>query len=816
MQDLRFALRTLAKKPGFTLVVVLVLALGIGAGGTVGSVVQALLLRPLPYAAPGRLATLWVRWANFPKTWLSVAEFRAFAEAGCFAGLGLYDPGKVNLTGNAEPERVGSAEVSANLFDVLGVKPILGRAFTDGEVREQPAKVVILSEGLWRRRFGADRGILGAAVSVNGTPNTVVGVMPAGFKLPSDYGSQAPSVIWLPLSENLRGPYSFPPRGGAHGFSAVGRLRAGVSLSQARARLRGVADGLTTNGTYPRDYHFEPLLIPLLEDVLGPMHKALVALSGAVGFVLLIACANVANLLLVRGMQRRRELAVRTALGAAPGRLVRQMLTESAVLSLLGGGVGLWLSYVAVRALVHFNPADIPRVGEVRVDWATVAFIALLSLLCSLIVGLAPVLQLSRRDLQENLKEGSRSATGPGARGGRVQSLIVVTEVALAVVLLMGANLMIRTFWALSRVDPGFRADYVLTASVSPGYVKYRTPAELSRFYDQILDSVRQIPGVQAAGAVRALPLATELGDWTLQVDGYAPPTGEPLRADWQVVSPGYFEAMRIPLRQGRLLTAADRRETQLVMVVSEAMARTLWPGKDPIGRRIRLEGGGGQGAPWCTVVGVVGDVRHDGLTAQVKQTWYMPYSQYDLSIGFPVYEMTLVVRTAKDPSSLSRPLREAIRRVDPQLPISDARSLEAVVAGATSRQRFTMFFLVISSTLALTLAAVGVYGVVRFRVSTQTREIGLRMALGAHAAQVVWQVVSAGMGLVAAGLAIGIAAALALTRSLESLLYGVGAGDSLTAVAAAAILGLVALGAIYVPARRAAMVDPVVVLREQ
>jgi putative ABC transport system permease protein len=815
MQDLRFALRTLAKKPGFTLVVVLVLALGIGAGGAVGSVVRGLLLRPLPYATPERLAMLWVRWAGFPKTWLSVAEFRAFEDAGCFAGLGLYDPGKVNLTGNAEPERVGSAQVSVNLFDVLGVPPILGRGFTDAEAQARPARVVILSEELWRRRFGADRGILGTAVSINGTPRTVVGVMPAGFKLPSDYGSQTPSALWLPLPVHLHGPYSFPHTGGQHGYSAVGRLRAGVSLTQARARLRVVADGLIANGIYPLDFHFEPLLIPLLEDILGPLRKALLALCGAVGFVLLIACANVANLLLVRGMQRRRELAVRTALGAAPGRLVRQMLTESVVLSLLGGAVGLWLSYAAVRAIVHLNPADLPRVGEVRVDWATVAFVVLLSLLSALVVGLAPVLQLSRRDLQGYLKEGSRSATGPGARSGRVQSLIVVTEVALAVVLLMGTNLMIRTFWALSRVDPGFRVDHVLTAEISPPYVKYRTPASLNRVYDEILDGVRQIPGVQAAGAVRSLPLATELGDWTLQVDGYAPPTGEPPSADWQVVSPGYFEAMRIPLRQGRLLTGADRHETQPVMVISEAMARAFWSGKDPIGRRIRLLGGKPD-APWCTVVGVVGDVRHDGLTAQVKQTWYMPLSQFDLSASLPGYDMTLVARTAKDPSELSRPLRDAIRGVDPQLPISDLRSLEAVVASATSRQRFTMFFLVVSSTLALTLAAIGVYGVVRFRVSTLTREIGLRMALGAPAAQVVWQVVSAGMGLVVAGLAIGVVAALALTRSLESLLYGVRVGDFLTTLAAAVILGLVAVTAIYLPARRAALVDPLVVLRDQ
>ena len=813
MQELRVAARTLAKQPGFTLAVVLVLALGIGASGTVASVVRALLLRPLPYAQPERLVMVWVRWADFPKAWLSIPEYRAFEQAGGFAGLGLFVTDRVNLTGSGEPERVGSAEVSANLFDVLGVKPLLGRAFTAAEVHAHPASVVILSEELWRRRFGADRGILGSAIDVDGKPRTVVGIMPAGFKLPVDYSSQTPSLLWLPFSDDLQGAYSFPPKGGSHSYDAIGRLRPGLSLAQARARLRSVADGLTASGVYPREYHFEPLLIPLLEDILGPLRQALLALCGAAGFVLLIACANGANLLLVRGMQRRRELAVRAALGAAPGRLVRQMLAESAVLSLLGGAAGWWLSYLAIRVIVGLNPADIPRVGDIQVDWVTVAFVALVSVASALIVGLAPVLQLSRRDLQENLKEGGRSAAGLGARGGRLQSLIVVTEVALAVVLLMGASLMIRTFWALSRVDPGFRADHVLTAGLSPAYVKYRQPASLVRVYDQILDNIRRLPGVRAAGAVRALPLATELGDWTLQVEGYAPAGGESPRADWQVVSPGYFEAIGIPLLQGRLFTAADRRESQPVMVITRAMARALWPGKDPIGRRIRLDGS--KGAPWCTVVGVVGDVRHDSLTAPVKQTWYMPNSQFDLSTGFPIYEMTLVVRTAREPTAFSGQVRDAIRAVDPQLPVSDTRSLAEVTAGAIGRQRFTMFFLVVSSALALVLAAIGVYGVVRFRVSSQTREIGLRMALGAHAAQVVWQVVSRGMGLVAAGLGIGIAAALALTRSLASLLYGVSAGDSLTTLAAAVTLGLVALAATYLPARRAATVDPLVVLRD-
>jgi putative ABC transport system permease protein len=811
--DLRYAVRTLANNPGFTAVAVLTLALGIGANGAVFSVLRALLLRPLPYSQPSRLVMVWSRWSEFPQTWVSVEEARTWADAGCFSGLALFDPGQTNLTGGGEPERVGSALISANVFEVLGVKPLLGRSFTAAETGSRPAEVVILSEALWRRRFGGAPGILGSAIDVAGAPKTVVGVMPAAFKLPTDYGSQTPSALWLPLNENLSGAFTFRPRGGDHGYNAIGRLRPGMSVAAARARLRDLAAGLTAAGLYPRSWHFEPLVVPVIEDVLGPLRIALLALGGAVGFVLLIACANVANLLLVRGLRRRRELAVRMALGAARGRLLRQLLAESCTLAALGGAAGLLLAWVGVRIILSLAPLEIPRLAEAGMDGGVAAFVGLISLATAVIFGLAPALQLSSPDLQTSLKEAGGGAAGPSAGGGRLQSLTVVVEVALAVVLVMGASLMIRTFWSLSRVNPGFRAENLLTMGISPPPVKYPRAEPLIRLYDEVLEGVRRVPGVSSAGAVRALPLATELGDWGLKVEGFAPPPGERVTADWQIVTPGYFETMGIPLRAGRTFTAADRRDAQPVIIISAALAQRFWPGKDPLGRRISVAG---RKQRFSTVVGVVGDVRHNGLTAQVKGAFYLPRTQFDLSTGSLIPGMTLVIKTGGDPADLAGPVRAAIHAVDPGLPVSEVRTLRDVVSGAVGKQRFTMFFLLLCSALALTLAAVGVYGVARCRVGARTREIGLRLALGAQAGQVSRLVVGQGMGLLAAGLGAGLLAALVLTRFLGSLLYGVEAADPPTMLVTAVILGLVALAANWLPARRAARVDPLVVLRAE
>ncbi|HXU33857.1 MAG TPA: ABC transporter permease [Thermoanaerobaculia bacterium] len=808
-RDLRYALRTLATSPGFTLVAVLTLALGIGVTGSVASVVRTLLLRPLPYAQPDRLTMIWSRWSSFPKTWVSVPEYRAYQEIGSFSGVALFSPGQSNLTGGETPERVGSGYVSANLFDVLGVHPILGRAFTPAEVSAEPAPVVVLSEELWRQRFGGERTILGTSIDVNGAPRTVVGVMPAGFRLPVDYSSQAPSTLWLPLAEDLHGPQPLTRGGGSHSYNAIARLAPGVSLEQAQARLRAWVAANTSPDLYTPEQHFETLVIPVVTDILGSARIALLVLAGAVGFVLLIACANVANLVLVRGLKRRRELAVRMALGAAPGQLIRQLVTESALLALFGGLAGLWLARLGVQAILWARPVQIPRVGEIGIDGGIVAFILLVAFGTTLLFGLAPALRLVRPDLQASLKAGAPNMAGAG--GGGFQSLIVVAEVALAVVLLMGAGLMIRTFLSLSQVDPGFRSANVLTLGVSPARVKYPQPEDQIRLYDEMLTEIRRLPGVQAAGAVRILPLAREMGDWGLTIEGYTPPDGGKVNAAWQAATPGYFEALSIPVREGRVFTAADRRDAQPVVVISETFARNFWPRGSALGHRIKI---GQSTSPWSTIVGVVGDVRHEGLTADAKQTWYLPQSQLDLSIGFPASSYTLVLKTQGNPATYAGAVREVIRSIDPQLPASDVRPLADVVSGAFSKQSFTMFFLVLCSTLALGLAAVGVYGVIRFRVGARTREIGLRMALGARVGQVIREVVAQSMGLVGIGLALGLAAALALTHFLNSLLYGVGAQDPGTILASVLALGLVALLATYLPARAAAAVDPMIALR--
>jgi putative ABC transport system permease protein len=811
--DLRFALRNLLKRPGFAAVAIVTLAIGIGANGAVASVVRALLLRPLPYAAQDRLVSLWSSWSDFPKSWMGVEEARAWGDAGVFEGVALFGAGQSSLTGGAEPERVGSAVVSPNLFTVLGVNPKLGRTFRPEEAHDKPAPVVMLSEELWRRRFGARPGLVGDSVSINGVPLTVVGIMPAGFKLPSDYASATPSELWTPFDEEWTGAYTVPLRGGSHNYDCVARLRSGVSVTQADARMRAVVADMTTRGIYPQNWHFGLVVLPVANEVLGPLRIALLVLTGAVGFVLLIACANVANLLLARGFERRKEFAVRMALGAAPHRLVGQLLVESGLLALGGGALGLWLAAVGVRLLRASDIASLPRQGEITVDGTVMAFVVVLALVTPFLFGLAPALEFARADLQERLKKGNRTTMG-STESRRFQSAMVASAVAFSMILLVGASLMVRTSRALSAVHPGFRADGVLTLEVAPARVRVPHPEQLIALYDDVLDRIRRLPGVTAAGAVRMLPLATEMGDFGMQVEGYTPPPGERIAAGWQVVTPGYFEALTIPVLAGRTVTTADSRQAPAVIVVSQSLAQRFWPGQTALGHRIKVNGA--KDSPWRTVVGVVGDVLHDGLTAQIRQTWYIPQSQFDLSTGFRIDPMTVVIKTAGDPMAQAAPVRNLLRAVDPDLPAAGVRTFAAIAAGAQGRQRFTMLFLSLCSLLALLLAAVGIDGVVRTQVNGRRREIGLRMALGARRNGVVGRVVLESMGPVATGLLVGVLAALGLSRFLESLLFGVPAHDPATIAAAALCLGLVGLAASYFPALRAASVDPLLVLRDE
>jgi predicted permease len=812
--ELRQAFRTLAKTPWLAATAVLTLALGLGAVGAVLSVVRGVVLRPFPYSRPDRIVMVWNRWKDFPKTWLSVSEFRAYRErTKSFQDLGVFWNQGVNLTGRGEARRVAAGLVSPNLFGVLGVAPVLGRTFTWEESVAGKGEVAILGEGLWRRRFAADRGVLGSGIEIDGKRKTVIGVMPEGFRLPLDFGSREPSELWLPLDLDLAGAAAIPQGGGDHSYFGVARLRDGVTAERAGSELRAMAGRLTRDGIYPLSWHFSPLVIPLLDDVLGTTRRALVVLLAAVALVLLIACANVALLLLARGNQRRRELAIRAALGAGRGRLVRHHFMESVALAILGWVLGLLVAEVALKELLAVVGASVPRIGEVTLDLGTMAALALVSLLTALLVGLPPALHQSLIDPQPGLQEGGRTA-GLGRGRRRSQDILVAGELALAVVLVIGTGLMIRSFVNLLRVDVGFHARNVLTLDVNPSAVKRDDGPGVARYYHELLARVASVPGVERAAAARLLPLASTMGDWGIRVEGYQPAPGERVKGEWQAVTPGYFEAMGIPLRKGRYFTEADRLDGQPVIIVNDGMARKFWPREDPIGKRVKVGGSGH--SPWSTVVGVVGDVRHNGITAEVHEQWYLPQTQFHASTGFAVTAMTLVIETAPPPIQLARPVRAAILAYDPKLPAASVQDLDELLSKAVAQPRITMLLMILCAVLALVLAVVGTYGVIGYTVSQRSHEIGLRMALGAQPGRVLGMVVRQGLAISLLGLAMGEVAAIFLTRFLAGLLFGVGDRDPTIFAGGAVVLLLVAIGASLLPARRAAGIDPAIALRRE
>ncbi|HVT58196.1 MAG TPA: ABC transporter permease [Thermoanaerobaculia bacterium] len=806
LQDLRQATRTLSRSPGLTAAAVLTLALGIGASSGIAAIVKGVLLRPLPYSAADRIVMIWSRWRDFDKTWVSEAEARTYRlQAAGFADIALFTQDSVNLAGDQAPERVAGAAVTPNLLGVLGVQPLLGRGFTAYEGRSGRGQVVLLAEGLWRRRFGADRHLIGSAIEVNGERKTVVGVMPQDFKLPLDFNTEAPSEVWWPLAPEKEGA-GMPPNGGSHGYYAVGRLRAGITAQAAGAQLRAIAGRLTSEGIYARDWHFQPLVVPVFDEILGSLRRALTVLMVAVGSLILIACGNVANLLLAHGNGRRKEFALRVALGARRGSLVRRLLAESFVLAALGGIGGLGLAFLGVKGLLVLHPEAIPRLEEVQLDGGIATFAFLLSGLTACLFGILPALRLSNVQMRESIA-GGRSL-GQSRTLRQLQGMLVAAEVALSLVLVLAAGLMIRSVSGLLRVDTGLRVENVLTARLALPASSYAGAAAVAGFYDRLLARLRVLPGIAAAGAARYLPLASQLGDWGLVVEGYQPPPSQNARGDWQAVTPGYFEAMGMALRGGRFFTLADGAANAPVIVISEAMARKFWPGRNALGRRIQV--GIGRRSPWSTVVGIVGEVRHNGITAAGSGILYLPQAQAAASLGFAPSEMTLVLKTNRDPGRLIPPLRAVIRKLDPKLPLGEVRTLEAVFSGAVSVSRFTMLFLIACSLLALTLAAVGVYAVVGYAVGLRTQEIGVRMALGARRWQVVALVVRQGLGWIGLGLLAGCATALGATRLLVGLLYGVGERDPLTFAGVAGVLLMVALAASFLPARRAAGVNPV------
>lgn len=812
LADICAAARSLRRTPAFTLAAVLTLALGVGATAGIFSVAHAVVFKPLPYADPARRVMIWSQWKGWDKTWVSEAElFDYRSKCRTLAAVAAWDSGQINVTGSGEPVRVGIGHVTANTFRTLGVNPALGRGFSEQEDQPGRNSVVVLSRGLWERLYGGDARVIGRSISLDGIPHTVVGVMPRDFHLPTDFTEDAaqPTELWVPLAIN---PSEIER--GSHGLYAAALLVPNATATQATAELRSLGAALTKEGLYPADMQFRAFAIPLEEEILGRVRPAFLLLLGAVGFLLLIACANVASLMLARAESRHRDVAVRAALGASRGRLVRYVLTESLVLATAGASVGLGLAWAASRAAAAAGPINVPRVGAVSLDASVLAFTALLALATTVAFGIAPVLGALRVAPAESLgHQGTR--TTAGGPGRRVRSLLVVAEMTLAVVMVIGAGLMVRSLQALHRIDLGFNPENVLTARLWLPASSYPTPEKVVAFYEAFLARVRALPGVKSAGLVRSLPLGGTIGDWGLDIEGQATTAHNRPKGDWQVATDGAFEALGERLVRGRFLDARDATDALQVAVINETMARTYWPQQDPIGHRIRL-GRGRTDRPWVTVVGVVGDERHNGITAVVKEKFYRPLSQFHVSTGNAVRGMTLVLRTGGDPLSLGPAIREALREQDPTLPLAGVRPMTEVVEASTATPRVTGILLGCFAMLALALAAVGIYGVLSYLVTLRTREIGIRMAVGANRGQVMWLVLSQGLGLAAAGIALGVAGAAALTRFMVSLLHDVRPLDAVTFALVPVLLIAVGAAAAYMPARRATRVDPIVALRTE
>jgi putative ABC transport system permease protein len=810
-QDITGAVRGLIKSPGFAAASLVTLALGIGATSAIFSVVKAVLITPLPYASPERTVQIFTRWTAFEKTWIAdqeVVDFRNMTKT--MTAIAAWSSGQQNLTGDGEPVRIGVGFVTANLFDVLGVRPSIGRAITPEEDVQNGPQVAVLGYPLWQSRYGGDPNVIGKTLMINEAPVQVIGVMPEGFRLPTDFNDEAaePTQLWRPMQ------WDMTQLSRNHGFYAVATLAPGQTAASATDELRAMCQRLTEQGAYPVKMQFSAFAVPIEEEIRGGIKPAMGLLMGAVGFLLLIACANVANLLLVRGDARLREMAVRTAIGAAPDRLMRQLLTESVVLAVLGAMLGLLLASVGLRILMAVDPTSLPPLAPVKLDWTVVAFTLVLGVVTTIVFGLAPALRTLRINLVDSLREGGQQTVG-GHRQ-RLRNLLVVAEVSLAVVLVIGAGLMVRSLSALSRIDLGFQPEQVLTMRVSLPATRYDTPEKVVDFYRQLNERVRAVAGVQSAGFVRVLPLATTIGDYGLDVDGFVESPGVNAKGDWQIATDGAFEAMGMRLMRGRWFTAADTRQSQAVAVINETLARTYWKNpEDAVGGQIRV--GGGMTRPWVTVVGMVADERHNGVTGVVKEKFYVPHSQWHIATsGSIVRGGFLVIRTTGDPMQVAGPVRNEIRAMDANLPVANIRPMTEVVATSLATPRLTGFLMGTFAAIALTLAAVGIYGVLSYLVARRTHEIGIRLAVGADRTQVLALVLRQGMTLAGTGIVVGVIAAFLLTRLMQSLLYQVRPSDPWTFVTVSLALVGVALLASALPAFRATRVSPLIALRTE
>jgi putative ABC transport system permease protein len=809
--DVRHAARGLRRSPGFTAAAVLTLGLGIGANAAIFSVLDAVALRPLPYGNPDRLVAVWNSWTDTPRATISSLEYFDYREQlRSFERFGVMAGGAVTLTGAGDPVRVAIGVVSHDVLPALGVAPQLGRFFTPAE--DEPARnlVAVLTDELWRQRFGADPAVIGRRIVFDRESYTVVGVMPAGFRLPRDFEAAAPAEAFIPLGFDR----STNTIRGNHFLTGVARLRAGVTTDQAAAEIAGIAERMAAAmpQDYPASLRFTATAASLTAELLGDVRPMLLTLLGAVGFVLLIACANITHLFLTRTERRHQEFAVRAALGGSPWRMARPVVAESALVAVAGGALGLICARLGTSMLVALRPDTLPRLNLVAIDGAVVAFTIGAVAVVTVLVSLLPALRSTRTRLATS---GITATTGPARQ--RVRRMLVASEVALSIVLLLGAGLTLRSFFRLLAVDPGYRTDQLLAATVTVPESVYDTPAATSTFFATLLDRIRQQPGVTAAGAVTGLPLRAARGDLNFQIEGRETPQGSlSRRADWQVVTPGYFDAIGMRILRGRGIEAGDRSDTPGVIVFNESAARLHWPNGDALGARLKLGANAGPG--WVTVVGIVNDVRTGSLRTTPRPEMYLAHTQFRMfGRGTePMRTMTLAVQSAEAPGPLADTLRREVRALDPTLAVARVQTMETVRRLSVARLEFVTTLLGVFASLALAVALVGVYGVMAYSVTLRRREIGLRVALGAAPRRVVAFVLRQGLGPAAAGIAVGVPGGIAASRLLAAQLFEVAPHDPLTAALTAGLVAVIACAACVVPARRAARLDPSSALRSE
>ncbi|HSL53661.1 MAG TPA: ABC transporter permease, partial [Pyrinomonadaceae bacterium] len=799
IKDIRYGIRGLLKRPGFTVIALITLALGIGANTAIFSVVNAVLLRPLPFQKPEELVIVWedLTFAGFPHNTPAPANYVDWkAQNQSFVDMAASHETSFNLTGDGEPERVSSYAVTANFFPLLGVQPLLGRSFVPEEDRPGANKAVVLSYGLWQSRYGADRNILNREILLNGEKHTVVGVMPASFQF------FAKDVrVWVPIALSQE---DWAVRGG-HYLTVVARLKPGVSVSQAQADMNAVMRRISVD--HPAETmegKIGVVVMPVRDEFVGDARGSLIVLLVAVAFVLLIACANVAGLLLARAVGRRKEIALRMALGAGRTRVIRQLLTESLLLAVAAGVLGSLLAYASFSFLQGLIPEEMAIAASLNLDVRILVFTIAISIITGIIFGLVPALQSAKFDLNDALKQGSGRVTSTG----RLRSSLIVFEVALSIVLLVGAGLLIQTLFQLFRQYSVLEPEKILTMRTILPYEKYKEAQRRDSYYQQVLQRIEHLPGVVAAGYSTSIPLAWKGGTSGFYPEGLkAPVPGMAYDANHRQVSASYHKAMSIPLRQGRYFESSDNAQSLPVVIINETMARQYWPGENALGRRLKIGDPDEPGKQWKEIVGIVADIRQMGIDEPVKAEMYFPYSQIT---DWPGYiPRDLAIRTTGDTSSLVGPVRQIIREVDPDQPVSNVATMAEVLGTEAAERRMGMIMLAGFAGLALLLASLGIYGVLAYFVTQHTNEIGVRQALGATPRNILFLVLKKGMGLTLAGVVIGLGASFALTRLMSSMLFGVTAADPLTFATVPLVLVAVALLACYIPARRATKVDP-------